>query len=225
MNHLIALTALALLVCPFADAAENDWCIIPGKRVGQILIGMEHAEVLRLLGAPHRQDDLGYRYDGEELANTLRDDWISPLPISAHPESGEGVFMANFLTIYVRDRRVVQIEIRAPRFKTKEGLSSASTGIAWRRQFPHYKGTFQKFGHASAGGLPATKHLITFEDAVGVGIAWRYAVMGNLAPDTDPEERVETVAVHVPGEPMIVDPDGGSRFIWKDDPRRHSTED
>jgi len=48
--------------------------------------------------------------------------------------------------------------------------------------------------------------------------------MGSLAPDPDLDGKVETVAVHAPGTPMIMDPDDGSRFIWKDSPLRRSTE-
>jgi len=61
---------------------------------------------------------------------------------------------------------------------------------------------------------------------VDEGIAWRYGAMGNLAPDPDPAYAgdTETLIVHAPGKPLLPDPDGGSRFIWKDDPTRLSTD-
>src|SRR5438477_370013 len=107
MKQLIALSTITgLFIGALGRADESDWLIIPGQRIGRIFIGMEHAEVLRRLGPPHRQDDLEYLPDGEqnkEFKDTLRDDWITPLPISKHPESGEGVFMVNFVTVYVRN--------------------------------------------------------------------------------------------------------------------------
>jgi hypothetical protein len=219
MKLLIAL--VGLFACSLAFAADNDSLVIAGQRIGQIAIGMEHAEVLRLLGTPHREDDLGYPDDDErqhEFSDNLRDDWIVPLPIS------DDWFMAEFFTVYIRAGLVAQIEIRNVRFKTKEGLSSASKGTEWRKLFPDFKTTFEHYRHTSAGGLPATKHLVLFEDAIKAGIAWRFGAMGDLAPDPDPDGRVEAVAVHAPGKPMIIDPDGGSRFIWKTNPKRLSTE-
>lgn len=57
-----------------------------------------------------------------------------------------------------------------------------------------------------------------YEDAAKSGIAWRYGEMGNLAADPDPADPLELIIVHAPGQPLIIDPDGGSRFIWKDNP-------
>jgi hypothetical protein len=222
MKQLAQVLTMALLSFSPAQVRAGDWVIVPGKRIGQVSIGMEHAEVLRLLGAPHREDDLEYLSTDEQkkqFAGTLRDDWITPIPISTYPE-----LMATFVTVYVRNRSVVQVEVSARRFKTKGGLSSGSTGLEWRQQYPQFTGTLLHFAHSSAGGWPHAKRVISFEDAVGAGVAWRYASMANLAPETDPKETVEAVAVHAPGKPMIMDPDGGCRFIWKDAPRRLSTE-
>lgn len=228
MRRLILFLLIEWFACRFAGATDTDWRIIAGQRIGRISIGMERAAVLRLLGAPEREDDLEYLAandgGGAPFKNTLRDDWITPVPISGRPAELGGVFMANFVTVYFTDRRVAQIEVRLPRFKTADGLSSASTGIEWQKRFPHYKESFHKFPHTSAGGFPATKRFIDFDDDVEDGIAWRKAAMGDLAPDPSAEERVETVAVHAPGKPMIIDPDGGSRFIWKEHPRRLSTD-
>ena len=187
MKPLIAV--IGFFTCSLCCASDNDFRIIPGQRIGQISIGMEHTEVLRLLGIPHREDDLGYSDDGkgqDQFSDTLRDDWIVPLLISAHPEFGEGAFMADFVTVYSRARRVVQIEVRGGRFKTTDGASSASTGIEWRKLFPEFKTAHRKFRHTSEGGWPGTKHFIMFEDAVKKGIAWRCGAMGSLAPDPDP---------------------------------------
>ena len=246
ISSIITLSATALAQAPAVpnnnnnagSENKNTWTIVPGKSIGQISLGMEHAEVLRLLGAPHRQDDLEYTPDSNgnsdvapniQFKATLRDDWITPVPIpisadgSAAPEQN-AFFMANFVTVYLRERRVVQIEVRVPRFRTATGLSIANTALEWRQPFPHFTVTNQRFHHTSAGGWPAVKHPITFEDAIDAGIAWRYGAFGDLAPETDPSQTVDVITVHAPGKPMLIDPDGGSRFIWKDAPLRLSTD-
>jgi hypothetical protein len=48
----------------------------------------------------------------------------------------------------------------------------------------------------------------------------RYGGFGNLSPDPDPKDALEIVIIHAPGTPLLEDPDGGSRFIWKDWPGR-----
>jgi hypothetical protein len=224
----VAPAVMGLALVLFATSARGDWLIVPGQRIGEISIGMERAEVLRLLGAPEREDDLEYltrdNPPQDQFKDTLRDDWITPLPISPRPEEVPGYFMADFVTIYFKGRRVIQIEVRAPRFKTGDGLSSASTAGEWRKHFPDYQETFRRFLHPSTGGIPAAKHFTALDDALKAGIAWRFASMGNLAPEPDPAF-VEIVAVHASGTPIMVDPDGGSRFIWKDNPHRLGTDD
>ncbi|MDQ3624813.1 MAG: hypothetical protein M3463_20410, partial [Verrucomicrobiota bacterium] len=83
-----------------------------------------------------------------------------------------------------------------------------------------YKEAFCFYRHPSAGGIPAVKHYVAYEDAADDGIAWRYGAFGNLAPDPDPADSLETIIVHAPGSPFLPDPDGSSRFVWKDRPER-----
>jgi len=214
--------------------AGNDWRIVPGERVGQITMGMERAEVIRLLGTPGREDDLEYLYDkGQKLEylkprkegeykDLLRDDWTVPI---RWPNGKEEEYhmenMANFVSIYFRNLRVVQIDVNVGRFKTREGLSAESTGIAWQKRFPKYTETFHKYFHQSAGGWPATKIFGDYDDAVSEGVAWYFSCTGDLAPDPDPEGPV-TVAVHEANKPVIVDPDGGGRFMFKARPNQLS---
>ncbi len=48
--------------------------------------------------------------------------------------------------------------------------------------------------------------------------------MGDMAPDPDPNARVNAIVVHRPGQPVIIDPDGGDRYIYKESPNRLSTD-
>jgi hypothetical protein len=191
---------------------------------------MDHADVIRLLGTPAHEEDLGMscrhglNSHGEPAPNpkgVLQDDWITPIPVSPDPDAGDPMFMCNFVTVYLKDRRVVQIEVSSPRFKTLEGCSTAGSALDMRKRYPKYQATYTHYHHPSSGGLPAPKHFITLEDAVSDGVAWRYGAMGALAPDPDPaEDGLEAIIVHAPGQPALLDPDGGSRFIWKDNPAR-----
>jgi hypothetical protein len=229
---ILSVVAFVLLGFLSVGSARADWKIVPGKRIGEIQIGMAHADVIRLLGAPDLEEDLGetdrsgeLRPGGEptpKLNGILRDDWITPLAVSLNPDTDDPIFMCNFVTVYIslKDRRVVQIEVRAPRFKTVFGSSSESSALELRKQYPRYQTTFCVYHHPSSGGIPANKHFIIFEDAVGDGIAWRYGAMGDLAPDPDPADELETIIVHASRKPALLDPDGGSRFIWKDAPAR-----
>jgi hypothetical protein len=225
-----AIASLFVAFC-FSSISRADNLIVPGKRIGDIKLGMEHRDVLRILGTPHHEDDLdktealgslnretNYLIDPPEI---IRDDWITPLPMPKE-DSGETEFMCEFITVYFRERRVVQIEIRANRFKTADGLSCVNIVSAFENFFPQHEKTSARYSHLSSGGWPATKHFMIFEDAIKKGIGWRYGAMGNLAPDPQTEEPPETIVVHESGKPMIFDPDGGDRFIWKDAPIRPS---
>jgi hypothetical protein len=110
--------------------------------------------------------------------------------------------------------------VRATRFKTADACSTGSSALDLRKHYPHYQTIACKYIHPSSGGLPAPKHDVLCEDAVNDGIAWRYGDMGALAPDPDPAGQLETIVVHAAGVPALLDPDGGSRFIWKVVPAR-----
>lgn len=221
---------LALSFSQLSRAEDNPWKIIPGVSLGQVKIGMERAEVFRLLGTPHLEQDLetvepkGHLMTNADpniplkpLKGVIQDDWITPLAVPKENESTT-TFMADFVTVYFLDGKVAQIEARVARFQTAEGLSFKSTARDFRKKYPAYTTTSALYAHPSSVGWPAYKHYMVFEDAVKAGLAWRYGAMGNLAPDPQPDDELETIIVHAPGHPLLIDPDGGARFIWKDLP-------
>ena len=194
-------------------------------------------EVLRLLGAPVREDDLEYlsQYgqkleymtddkQKEQFKGVMRDDLVTVSRVVTNPGSYSSNFIGDFVTIYFKKRRVVQIEVSSPRFKTKEGLSARNTANTWRKHFERYRETVHGFYQPSALGLPAAKHVLLFDDAIEDGITWRFGEFGNLGPDPDPDSGLDAVSVHAPGQPVIVDPDGGSRFYFKDKTNSPSSE-
>ena len=225
-RHIFLLLFVILLVLPEAKA-DDEWLIVPGKSVGKISLGMEAREVFRLLGAPHMQNDFEvsdrnavYYGKGSPTGKVpvaegvTQSDWVTPKPIPKESED----FMCDFVTVYVRDRTVVQIELRAPRFHTKDELSVRSSGKQWRAKFPGGETFHCNYSHPTAGGIPGHKHVVGFEDDVKAGIGWRCGVFGDLAPDVDEDGELETIIIHPPGERLLADPDGGSRFVWKDNP-------
>jgi len=142
-------------------------------------------------------------------------DWLTKaLAPKSYVEDGS-YFKHDFVTVYFRHDRAVQIEASSAKFKTVQGLSTSSGAKGFQRRFSQYNSIQPPHFHdPDSGGCPASKHFVTYEDAKAAGIAWRYGGWGNLSPDPDPD-RLEMVIVHRRGQPVIVDPDGGVRLVWK----------
>ena len=193
MKH--GILAVIILVDVLLQAsASGDWLIVPGKRIGKVTIGMEQADVIGVLGVPHHQEDLEetqrngslMRSDTHHspmpvLKGVLQNDWITPLALAKDLEEHRPLFMHDFVTVYIRNSRAVQIEVRSSRFKTVDGVSTAASAAKLRKHYPRYKETVCRYRHPSSGGIPAANHFVIYEDAVSDGIAWRYGGFGNLA--------------------------------------------
>src|SRR5450755_3868860 len=112
------LLTAAFLWAFVVGTTRADLEIVPGERIGKVRIGMEHAEVMLLLGAPHHEEDLETtQRDGRFmpdyktmpiLKGVLQDDWITPVPIPKGADAGDPEFMCDFVTVYFRNRLVVQ---------------------------------------------------------------------------------------------------------------------
>ena len=157
---LVIWLAVAGNVC----AEDDTWLIVPGKSVGKIAIGMEQSEVFKLLGTPTMQNNFAetnrrasYLVDrrGEVPIpkGLTQSDWTTPLPV---PGKDDAVgYLCDFVTVYVLDKKVVQIEVRVRRFHDAHGLSSASTAVEWRRQYAPTDNFYCECHHPSAEGIPA----------------------------------------------------------------------
>jgi hypothetical protein len=221
---------LPLALCCRASGETTPWLIIPGKSVGQVAIGMPQEEVFARLGAPTMQNDcqeMGrqgiYRKGQGEVPlpqGVTEDDWTTRRPVPTNHDGDDGVYLCDFVTAYVRSGKVVQVEVRVAKFHTADNLSLATNGLGWRKRFPHTERFSCEFRQPSSGGIPAGKHFLAFEDAVQDGIAWRTSGFGSLSPEDDPDGAIDTIIVHAPGEKLLVDPDGGCRFLWKEYPYR-----
>lgn len=217
------------LAAGLASAAEVDWAIRPGRSLGKVELGMTHAQVLQLLGTPHHQEDLGFiSMDARDATvlpqyvGVLREDWIAPRPAavmkSRRSEDGWPV-MADYVTVYFRQGQVCQIEANSPKFHTPEGLCLKDKAAAFAKRHPKAVESPGGNAHPSAGGIPAGKRFTAYEDAMEEGFSWRAGWYGNGAPDFDPEtESPDLLIVHAKGVPVLIDPDHGGRFAWKDYP-------
>jgi hypothetical protein len=209
-QHISQLKSIfAALVLWFAGhlALADDSRIVPGKQIGKAVLGAQRQQMHEAYGKP----DETVRLD----SGIVREDWLTKnFAPKAYLEDGR-YFKHDFLTAYFREDLVIQIEVSSATFKTPEGRSTASGAQKFQQQYPGYKRIHPPhFQNLHPGGFPATKHYVTYEDAMADGIAWRFGAWGNLAPEPD-ASRLEIVIVHRPGEPVFVDPDGGGRLVWK----------
>ena len=202
---LIFISCLAYFVAHVASASDPR--IVPGQQIGNALLAATRERIHEVLGEPHET----VRLD----TGIVREDWLSKdIAPKSYVEAGL-YFKHDFLTVYFRDDHVIQIEVSSATFKTPEGLCTASGAGKFRERYSDFTRIHPPhFRNPDPGGCPAPKHFVAYEDAVSAGVAWRFGAWGGLAPEPDPR-RLEIVIVHRRGEPVFVDPDGGTRLVWK----------
>lgn len=193
--------ALACAGC----ARAGDFQIVPGQRIGTVVLGMSRQTVHHILHLPSQAHR---RHDG-----TLQESWLSRRKIS-RAAVDEGIYWKwNFVTVYFRHNRVVQVEVNSSRFTTSSKLSTKSSATKWEKAFKPFRSNAERGTSRDLDGYPAVKHFMVYDDAVQSGIAWRYGGWANLAPDMDSDGPLEIAIVHAPGQRVIPDPDGSNRFM------------
>jgi len=200
----------AAFVALGSTAYARDFAVVPGVRLGAVRLNESASEVHRALGKP-------------SLTRALRggvreESWRRRLPFSYEHELRLGSpWKYNFVNVYFEKRRVVQVETNSPRFHTNDGLSVRSAWSRWTRAFHPVRETSNEhhpFINPDEGGIPAGKHLLETDDCVSGGVGWRSGGWANLAPDFDPNQTLETLAVHRVGKPMLNEPDAYVRFVF-----------
>lgn len=199
---------LSVMVFTLSGHAEgtgvDPWGVTPGKRLGQVTLGMKRQAVHALLGAPRNH---------ERTAHGVRiERWSGGKPSA---KSARLNFLADFLTVYYRDDRVVQVDASSPAFKLQNGMSTRNSAQNFQKRYhaSAFRPTDRRYLHDAPDGIPATKHFVHYEDAVHQGFALQYGWWGNLAPDGDPKVPLEALSVHLPGRTVLLDPNGADRFI------------
>lgn len=188
-------------------AMAGDFQIVPGQRIGTVVLGMDRASVRTLL---HRPSATRHLKDGMVL-----DTWLSKAP---RPRSDwTSGFKRDYLTVFFRHGRAVQIEVSSTRFHTARGLSTKSAARRWEKAYRPYFSDYDNgdklpyvFHNPDPdAGSPASKHYVALEDDVRRGVAWKFGAWGNLAPDPDPNDGLEAAIVHLPGQRVRHNPNDG----------------
>ena len=201
------------LLAPAAFA--GDFVIVPGQRIGTVTLGMDRTSVYTLLHAPSTT---------HQAHGLILDTWLSHQLLTPDP-NGERGLKHDYLTVFFRRGHAVQIEVSAAKFKTANGLSTGGLGEDFGGQYsdyriPHFAADpsihFLGEEYAVTGdpaySSPAGKHFVTYGDAVREGIAWKAGAWEDASPEADPEGELEAVIVHLPGQPVLLNPNDGLTY-------------
>ncbi len=178
----------------FASAA--GFVVVPGKSLGSISLGMSEDQVRAKLRDP------------AEFAKTpdgvLVEVWFGKAKLSG---KGEDSFLRrNYLAIYYRDEKVIQIEATSKAYQTTTGLSTGTAVKSWAAQFSAHSDSNKVIPNLDPEGLPAAKHLLYYGDAITSGLAWKQGAWANLWPEPGPDAGLESIIVHMPGKKLILNP-------------------
>ena len=196
-----------LVLLSSLSARAGDFKIVPGKRIGSVVLGMNRNSVHKVLGSPQQT---------RSLKNGItQESWRNPLSAKQQAQTRlkATYWKWHYVVVYFQKNHAVQIDVNSSSFATPTHLTTANSAQDFRQHFRPFQFSKHLYINRDAGGIPASKHYLDYEDAVQSGIAWRYGAWGNLAPEPAPDEAVEAVIVHMPGHAVIPDPDGGLRFV------------
>lgn len=190
------LLSLGLLTLTTKVQSVGGHAIVPGKSLGSISLGMAEEDVRKKLKTPAEF------VQGPE--GTLMEVWYGKTKLSG---TGDDSFLRrNYVAIYFKDEKVVQIEATSKSFKTSSGLSTGSAVKLWQAQFKFRTDKNDLVVNLDPDGLPAMKHLRFYGDAIAQGLAWKQGAWGNLFPEPGPEDGLESVIVHLPGTAVLLNP-------------------
>ena len=94
---------------PNKGYVENNYLIIPGERIGKIILGMNQEEVLKTLGKPSRSDAAMGKYVYT---------WLG----KQRPYKSEVNVVTSYADSNMKNRSVKLIRTTSPSFSTKEGV-------------------------------------------------------------------------------------------------------
>lgn len=161
---------LCVALAPGLSGAAERTPLTPGTGAGGTRLGGAQADVRKQLGKPARS----FPTHGGCSADTWRTD-------------GEEV------EVVYRSGRAVQIKVTSERFRTRNGLSTASPFAQIRRLHPHLKRTMYLYDMETGKGLD-------YYDDVRQGIAFVFP--GPTATERD-NDHPSALIVHRVGQPAI----------------------
>ncbi len=199
-------------------AFAGDFRIVPGQRIGTVVLGMDRASVHTLLHTPSTTR----RLHGGLIVDT----WLSHQMLPPSAAQTGNYLKRDYLTVFFRRDHAVQIEVSSPQFTAENGFSTHSSAHDFAGRYPHFQQPHRRRYAPGPNGLgpyeygsispdassPASKHFLLYGDATRQGIAWKYGAWGNLAPEPDPNGPLEAVIVHTPGRTVLMNPNDGMPY-------------
>jgi hypothetical protein len=104
---LVIFSGCFLALAAFGVRTEADASAVPGRSVGRVFLGMERADVWKILGKPRYSDTVLHG-----MSRYKEDEWSSK---------------TGLLTVVLEQDKVIQVEFDSPKFTTADGLSTQST--------------------------------------------------------------------------------------------------
>ena len=214
MRKQILWPVLGFLFLLSSTAFAGDFRVVPGRRIGTVSLGMSRASVHARL---HRPDTTRRLRNG-----LIMDTWLSHALLPKSAAEHGNYLKRDYLTVFYQRDRAMQIEVSAPQFKTKNGLSTSSRVHDFAAQYtdartPRFAADatlnwgdyhFNEAAVDPDGSSPAAKHFVFYGDAVRHGLAWKYGAWGDLAPEPNTGQQ-EAVIVHIPNRRVLLNPNDG----------------
>ena len=204
--------AILIVASPLQAATSMRFRIVPGERLGSVVLDESPDAAARLLGKPSYVRRLGR---GLVIETWLSHGFIPLKELSAGDANRKRKVYRHYYSVFFKQRRAVQIEATSPQFSTAGGLSiNNSTSLKWQVQYKVYQ-TIVHTWLASSPDMdsPACKHIMVYGDAIGQGIAWKSGAWGCLAPD--PGDEAEAIVVHRRGHKVLLNPEDADDYAGR----------
>lgn len=177
MNRFRLLCLLTLAVSVVGGPARAAGSAAPGRAVGHVFLGMDRADVWKVLGRPSHTDSVPHG-----MALYGEDRW----------ENG-----GHTLWVVSQRDKVIQIEFNSPRIATTDGLTPRSTLAQVRRRYPalSVRLYFLKYAGGFDSHLPTDGYYLDDERR---GIAFTVSAEEGIDEGTllGP---LDTIIIHRPG--------------------------
>ncbi len=188
----VVLAALSAVLCLGAPAWAQG-SAVPGRAVGHVFLGMDRADVWKILQKPHQTYTVPHG-----MSLYTEDVWSS----SEH----------SLFVIFERDK-VIQVEFDSPRITTSDGLSTRSFWSQVRRRHPSM--TVRDYEGSGADDEEG----IFYIDDVRQGIAFTLETPESVEPQYVNTAKPDEIIIHRSGYRAVPINEGRwSEAIPDDDP-------
>jgi len=214
MMNMKAILALAILIAasPLQAGIPMGSRIVPGERLGSVVLGESPHAAVKQLGKPSYVRRLG---GGLVIETWLSHGFIPLKELSAGDAMRKRKVYRDYYTVFFKQERAIQIEATSPQFSTGDGLSiNNSTSLKWQVRYKPYQ-TIVHTWLASSPDMdsPACKHILVYGDAIGQGIAWKSGAWGCAAPE--PGDEAEAIVVHERGHRVLLNPEDADDYAGR----------